>query len=443
MKKIFFLVSYFLLLASLLFSSSASAAKLTMPLGSTSNIIRIKLFDASSASGAGLTGLTYSSSGLIIAVIDDVEATTTAYTATAGNIEGITTLGTYAAPDSGKVRFKEVDATNHAGIYELQIADARFNVTNARSMIISVSGASNLVQQDVEIQFAGSSGDPWSTALPGAYGAGTAGYIVGHNLDAAVSTRSTYAGGAVSSVTAPVTVGTNNDKTGYSLVSGPATTTQIADAVWDEMQSGHTTSGTFGYYLDSRVSTAGGGSLTAQQIWDYNISGYSTAGLAGTYLKGAGAAGDPWITPLPGAYGAGTAGAIVGAIPSGVTVIPSALSAGVLQQAITQTNNTPVTIIRGDAKTLTFNLGTGWPLTGKNVYFIAKTSPILSNSQAIVNRLCTVTDAVNGVATITLTTTETGAIGTYYAEVEVRNSDDTNPQTATQFILKIKQDVRQ
>jgi len=52
------------------------------------------------------------------------------------------------------------------------------------------------------------------------------------NLDAAVSTRSTYAGGpvdsvlgsvggnvvgSVGSVTAPVTVGTNNDKTGYSL----------------------------------------------------------------------------------------------------------------------------------------------------------------------------------------------------------------------------------
>ena len=38
-------------------------------------------------------------------------------------------------------------------------------------------------------------------------------------LDAAVSSRSTYAGGAVASVTAPVTVGTNNDKTGYKLAS--------------------------------------------------------------------------------------------------------------------------------------------------------------------------------------------------------------------------------
>jgi len=36
-------------------------------------------------------------------------------------------------------------------------------------------------------------------------------------IDAAISTRSTFAGGAVASVTAPVTVGTNNDKTGYAL----------------------------------------------------------------------------------------------------------------------------------------------------------------------------------------------------------------------------------
>lgn len=39
------------------------------------------------------------------------------------------------------------------------------------------------------------------------------------NLDAAISSRSTYAGGAVASVTAAVTVGTNNDKTGYKLAS--------------------------------------------------------------------------------------------------------------------------------------------------------------------------------------------------------------------------------
>jgi hypothetical protein len=36
-------------------------------------------------------------------------------------------------------------------------------------------------------------------------------------IDATISSRSTFAGGAVASVTDPVTVGTNNDKTGYAL----------------------------------------------------------------------------------------------------------------------------------------------------------------------------------------------------------------------------------
>ena len=39
------------------------------------------------------------------------------------------------------------------------------------------------------------------------------------NLNATVSSRSTFAGGAVASVTAPVTVGTNNDKSGYVLAA--------------------------------------------------------------------------------------------------------------------------------------------------------------------------------------------------------------------------------
>lgn len=36
---------------------------------------------------------------------------------------------------------------------------------------------------------AGSAGDPWTTAIPGAYGAGSAGYIVGNRIDAAISSR--------------------------------------------------------------------------------------------------------------------------------------------------------------------------------------------------------------------------------------------------------------
>jgi hypothetical protein len=42
-----------------------------------------------------------------------------------------------------------------------------------------------------QLAAAGAAGDPWATALPGAYGAGTAGKIVGDNLNATVSSRAT------------------------------------------------------------------------------------------------------------------------------------------------------------------------------------------------------------------------------------------------------------
>lgn len=51
---------------------------------------------------------------------------------------------------------------------------------------------------------------------------GSIGKLLVDNINATISSRSTYAGGAVASVTAAVTVGTNNDKTGYSLAADQA-----------------------------------------------------------------------------------------------------------------------------------------------------------------------------------------------------------------------------
>lgn len=122
--------------------------------GITSVILRVKLRDDRSSIGAGLTGLTHSSTDLVIATIADKEATTTRYRAGSSETETIGTLGTYAAPTASKCRFKEVDATNHPGLYELQLADARFAVSGAKSLRITIYGASNLIPEDVEIDLA-------------------------------------------------------------------------------------------------------------------------------------------------------------------------------------------------------------------------------------------------------------------------------------------------
>jgi len=72
---------------------------------------------------------------------------------------------------------------------------------------------------------AGAAGDPWTTALPGVYGAGTAGKIIGDNVNATISSRSTFAGGAVASVT--------------GTVGGIAGTTQTLDALQTAQNSAH------------------------------------------------------------------------------------------------------------------------------------------------------------------------------------------------------------
>jgi hypothetical protein len=124
--------------------------KLNLGVSPASVILRVFLSDSSATTFAGKTGLTSASSGLIISTIKNGEATPTAYTQAGSTIETIATLGTYAAPTASKCRFKEVDATNHPGLYEIQLADAR--LASTPSLIVTISGVSNLRQEQIEVQ---------------------------------------------------------------------------------------------------------------------------------------------------------------------------------------------------------------------------------------------------------------------------------------------------
>lgn len=92
----------------------------------------------------------------------------------------------------------------------------------------SLPGSYSSGQAGFKLNAAGSAADPWSTTLPGSYASGSAGNIIGNRLDVAVGSRmATFtlpANFASLSITGggAVTVGTNNDKTGYSLASLPA-----------------------------------------------------------------------------------------------------------------------------------------------------------------------------------------------------------------------------
>jgi hypothetical protein len=86
------------------------------------------------------------------------------------------------------------------------------------------------------------------------------------------------------------------------------------------------------------TGSVGSLALQAQQdvedsVWDATLSGHLGAGSTGAALNAAGAAGDPWITALPGAYSAGSAGYIIG---NGIdTPISSRASASALATAQT------------------------------------------------------------------------------------------------------------
>lgn len=217
--------------------------------GITSVIHRVWIQDTSVSTGAGLTGLTEASSGLIISTIANNESAVTRYRAGSSEIETISTLGTFAAPTSGKCRFKEVDATNLPGLYEVQIADARWAVSNARSLIIRVLvtggiSAPALVQLyavPANVQKFGGSAGTFASGRPEvkvdniAANAITATSIASDAFAASkfadgCLTAAKFASGAFDAVWSvasrtlsafgfSVTVGANNDKTGYALTS--------------------------------------------------------------------------------------------------------------------------------------------------------------------------------------------------------------------------------
>lgn len=77
-----------------------------------------------------------------------------------------------------------------------------------------------------------------------------------------------------------------------------------------------TPTGTIVYKIFGTAPSSGGSgpsaATIADAVWDELLSGHAVSGSAGEALSAAGTAGDPWTTALPGAYGSGTAGKIIG-----------------------------------------------------------------------------------------------------------------------------------
>jgi hypothetical protein len=154
--------------------------------------------------------------------------------------------------------FVEIDAVNAPGLYRLDLPDAAL-ATGVNGVVIVLKGASGMVQLPIEIQLVAY--DPFDavrlglTALPNVV-SGSAG---------ALPTTGTGAN--------QISLTTGN----VSLATAPLTAVQTENAVWDAVATSHNTALTLGNKLNAAASAT-----------------------------------DPWGVALPGAYGAGTAGSIVG-----------------------------------------------------------------------------------------------------------------------------------
>jgi hypothetical protein len=204
-------------------------------LGQTSIVLRVLIRNANSATWGGLTGLTNTSSGLIIGTIADNESSATVYTSAASTIDTIATLGTFAAPASGHCRFGKVDDTNLPGVCELQLDNSRYAVSGAKSLTVCISGPTSASQCTFTIPLRQI--DPYDgqraglTALPAASAASAGGLLTSGSGANQLATSS----GAV------------------TLASGQAGT--IASAVWTDTTSGDfSTAGSPGLAIISNLS---------------------------------------------------------------------------------------------------------------------------------------------------------------------------------------------
>lgn len=108
--------------------------------GTTSKRLRVRIDDSSSTTGAGLTGLAWNTAGLVFYYYRDGDTSAQAVT-----ITNPPALGTYTSGG-----FKEVDATNLPGVYEVGIPSAA--LSTGELVVVGLKGAANMVPVVLQIE---------------------------------------------------------------------------------------------------------------------------------------------------------------------------------------------------------------------------------------------------------------------------------------------------
>lgn len=276
-------------------------AKLSIVAGATSQSVNIFIQDGTKTTGVGLTGLVFNTSGLIAY-----------YTFTGSNTAStsitLATLSTVgSAYSSGG--FKEIDATNMAGVYRLDIPNAAIATSKGRSSVIMLSGAASMAPVLLEIELTG-----WD------------------NQDAVHGGLSALPNTAVTTNASLLTSGTGTDQISVSAgklllqatqsgvtiptvttVTNQLTAAAIATGVWQDTTSGDfTTASSIGKSLYTSGVVPGGtnGLFIAGTNAATSITSALTANITGN-LSGS-------VGSVTGAVGSvtGAVGSVTGAVGS-------------------------------------------------------------------------------------------------------------------------------
>jgi hypothetical protein len=190
-------------------ATERNASAITIAPGSTSQSIELYL---------GATGLTASTSGLS-ARYNRTRTASVSIPLVARTIAQAWTSGGFA----------EVDATNMPGVYRLDLPDVAL-AAGADDVTVVVRGASgtNGAVMTIKLSSGGLTSAQTASAVWGA--------------DPSPYNDATTLGGVL-------------NQTSSLAVSTDATVNQIPNLVWDEPKVSHTTAGTYGDYLDAKVST--------------------------------------------------------------------------------------------------------------------------------------------------------------------------------------------
>lgn len=355
--------------------------KLKLPAGQTSVMLPIFVRDTSSSTGAGLSGLTSGTSGLVGEYRRRGASSWTAITLTSATL-GTFTSGGWVADGS------------LAGAYEVGIPDAAI-ATSARWVAIRFYGAANMAPVLIELELDAinyqDSVRGGMTALPNANAEASGGLITrGSGTGQMLVLSGQVSIPQVSSI-------------GTGAITSASFAANALGAVWDELKSAHTTANTYGAYLDAQSSTlatssalttvgsnvttilgqttttgvvvaagsksgysltqsfpanfasmaiTGGGAVTAGTVSDK--TGYSLATAPPT---AAAIATQVWSEAVPGSYASGTAGNSLGNVATGTPPTAAAIATQVWSTAV------PGSFTSGQAGNVLGNVATGTPPT--------------------------------------------------------------------------------